>query len=192
MPAASRADEIADSAAAVFQRYGLRKTSMDDLATAAGLSRQGLYLHFRTKEALFHASLRRILQRQREGVAQALAPDGRHLRDRLSAALACLHSEYTAVYHGTTAELIDAAATLGRSLLDETTRDITAQLAGALAEAPRHDRPADAGQLAALLLSAVVGAAHLYPGDNGRDRIDTALTVVLAGSRRVSEESGPP
>jgi TetR/AcrR family transcriptional regulator len=177
----TRADEIADAAAAVFQRYGLRKTSMDDLAAAAGISRQGLYLHFRTKEALFHASLRRILQRQHEQVALALTPDGRDLRERLTAALEYLHGEYTAVYHGTTAELIDAAAALGRSLLDETTRDITALLTAALSGAPRYDGPVSAEQLASLLLSAVVGAAHLFPGDDARARIGIALAVVLPG-----------
>ena len=31
-------------------RYGFKKTSMDDVAQAAGVSRQGLYLYFDTKE----------------------------------------------------------------------------------------------------------------------------------------------
>jgi AcrR family transcriptional regulator len=49
----ARRAAILDAATGVFMRYGFKKTSMDDLARAAGLSRQGLYLHFPTKEALF-------------------------------------------------------------------------------------------------------------------------------------------
>ncbi|GLW33771.1 TetR/AcrR family transcriptional regulator [Actinoplanes regularis] len=185
--ATSRADDIADAAAVVFQRYGLRKASMDDLAAAAGLSRQGLYLHFKTKEALFQASLRRILRRQQEAVSRALVPDDRALFERLSAALDYLHGEYTVIYHGTTAELIEAAATLGQSLLNETTQIITRELATALTDAGVADRwhgaSVTSDQLASLLLSAVVGSAQLYPDDNDSpSRLRTILTVVLAGS----------
>lgn len=185
-PAAPRADEIADAAAEVFQRYGFRKASMDELATAAGLSRQGLYLHYRTKEALFHASLRRILHRQTEKVTEALAPDGRNLQDRLMAALDLLHREYATVYHGTTAELIEAAETLGRSLLDETIAHNTRELATALTDAGITDRwqgcAVTGEQLASLLLTAVAGSAQLYPGPgNYQERIRAAITIVLAG-----------
>ena len=41
------------AATAIFLRYGFKKTSMDDVAQAAGVSRQGLYLYFDTKDFLF-------------------------------------------------------------------------------------------------------------------------------------------
>ncbi len=44
----ARRESILQAAVGVFLRYGYKKTSMDDLARAAGLSRQGLYLHFAT------------------------------------------------------------------------------------------------------------------------------------------------
>ncbi|KZL20771.1 DNA-binding transcriptional repressor AcrR [Pseudovibrio axinellae] len=37
----------------VFAQYGFRKTSVDDVANAVGLSRQSLYKKFGTKEELF-------------------------------------------------------------------------------------------------------------------------------------------
>ena len=40
------------SVLAVFAHYGFRKASMDDLAQAAGVSRQTLYNRFKTKEAV--------------------------------------------------------------------------------------------------------------------------------------------
>ena len=41
----------------VFGRLGFRKAAMDDLAEAAGLSKQGLYLHFASKEEIFVAAM---------------------------------------------------------------------------------------------------------------------------------------
>src|SRR5262245_5573714 len=49
----ARREKILDAATGVFVRYGFKKTSMDDVARAAGLSRQGLYLHFPNKVDLF-------------------------------------------------------------------------------------------------------------------------------------------
>jgi len=37
----------------VFARYGFKKTSMEDIARAAGLSRQSIYNRFGSKEAVF-------------------------------------------------------------------------------------------------------------------------------------------
>ena len=40
----SRREALLEAAVGVFARYGFRKTSMDEVARAAGVSRQGLYL----------------------------------------------------------------------------------------------------------------------------------------------------
>lgn len=44
---------VFDAALGVFARYGFRRTSMNDLASAAGISRPALYLMFDNKEDLF-------------------------------------------------------------------------------------------------------------------------------------------
>src|SRR6187549_1710750 len=62
-PAVAAQDEdvrrrrLLEAAIATFLRYGYRKTSMDAVARAADISRQGLYLHFPTKEDLFRAGV---------------------------------------------------------------------------------------------------------------------------------------
>lgn len=43
-----------DAAANVFAQYGFRRTTMSDIAQAAGISRPALYLMFENKEHLFH------------------------------------------------------------------------------------------------------------------------------------------
>jgi TetR/AcrR family transcriptional regulator of autoinduction and epiphytic fitness len=52
-----RRRRILEAAIATFLRYGYRKTSMEEVARAADISRQGLYLHFPTKEDLFRAGV---------------------------------------------------------------------------------------------------------------------------------------
>lgn len=50
-----RQQQILDAAAAVIIRLGYDKTSMSDIAAAAGVSRGTVYLYFRGKEELFEA-----------------------------------------------------------------------------------------------------------------------------------------
>ena len=67
----------------VFIRYGFRKTSMDDVARAMGVSRQAIYKRFGTKETLFSTVVDGVMH---QSFAQAIrlldAPD-LPLADRL-------------------------------------------------------------------------------------------------------------
>ena len=75
----------------VFLRYGYRKTSMDDLARAAGLSRQGLYLHFASKDELFREAVTWLAQQGIASMRAALARDDLPMEERLIGAFAALH-----------------------------------------------------------------------------------------------------
>ncbi len=46
-------DQILGAAESVFVRYGFARTTMSDIAKAAGMSRPALYLQFPDKEAIF-------------------------------------------------------------------------------------------------------------------------------------------
>ncbi len=50
---AEKEDHILGAAEYVFVRYGFARTTMGDIAKAAGMSRPSLYLQFRDKEAIF-------------------------------------------------------------------------------------------------------------------------------------------
>lgn len=67
-----RRGRVLEAALATFLRYGFRKTSMEEVARAAQLSRQALYLHFATKEELFAAAVQRFLETGLEAAAQPL------------------------------------------------------------------------------------------------------------------------
>ncbi|HXQ08486.1 MAG TPA: helix-turn-helix domain-containing protein [Bradyrhizobium sp.] len=51
---------ILDAAMAVFRRHGFRRSSIEQAAAAAGLTRQALYHHFESKEALFRAVIEQL------------------------------------------------------------------------------------------------------------------------------------
>jgi len=57
---------LLEAAAALFARWGFDKTSVDDIAREAGISKGGVYLEFPTKEALFKAVVHREFARYAE------------------------------------------------------------------------------------------------------------------------------
>jgi TetR/AcrR family acrAB operon transcriptional repressor len=51
---------ILEAAMRVFRRHGFRRSSIEQAAEAAGLTRQALYHHFKSKEALFRAVIEQL------------------------------------------------------------------------------------------------------------------------------------
>jgi AcrR family transcriptional regulator len=77
---------ILDAAFKVFLAYGFRRTTMADIADAAGISRPALYLEFKNKADIYRAGFMSMLERTFISVDQALATAA-PLCDRLIAAL---------------------------------------------------------------------------------------------------------
>lgn len=82
-PVSDRRTMVVSAARDVFLRYGYGRTTMGDIAQAAGLTRPTLYLSFRDKESIFHAVIRAMVSDRideiRLGVAERDA-----LQDKLS------------------------------------------------------------------------------------------------------------
>jgi AcrR family transcriptional regulator len=55
-------DRILDAAMRVFRRHGFRRSSIEQAAEEAGLTRQALYHHFSSKEALFRGAIERLYE----------------------------------------------------------------------------------------------------------------------------------
>jgi AcrR family transcriptional regulator len=70
-----RAERILDTAAALIQRWGYNKTTIDDIAKHAGVAKGTIYLHWKTREALFQALLTREYLTMLEEFLQRLASD---------------------------------------------------------------------------------------------------------------------
>ncbi|WP_170429337.1 TetR/AcrR family transcriptional regulator [Ruegeria arenilitoris] len=156
----SRQKAILNSAFQAFATYGFRKTSMDDIARGAGMSRPAVYLHFRNKEAIvsklteiYYAEksaavaealaasgsvsdvLARAIKAQTEGMATILAsPHGLEMLDNTKSMAAEIISEGEARMAGLYADWLTQQAQAGRVRLladaAETGRTITATLKG--------------------------------------------------------------
>ncbi|HEY9545336.1 MAG TPA: helix-turn-helix domain-containing protein [Solimonas sp.] len=58
----SPADAIVDAAARCFQRWGIARTRIEDIASEVGIVRPHIYRHFESKEAIVHAVVLREIR----------------------------------------------------------------------------------------------------------------------------------
>lgn len=70
-----RADRILDAAAELMLRWGYNKTTIDDIVRLAGVAKGTIYLHWKTREDLFLALMRREYVRLVEDIQQRIASD---------------------------------------------------------------------------------------------------------------------
>ena len=64
-------DRILSAAENIFARFGFRRASMSQIADEAGLTRQALYHHYESKEALFRAVVEQLHEYAYEAEAAA-------------------------------------------------------------------------------------------------------------------------
>ncbi len=117
--AEARDAPLLQAAIGVFARYGFRKASMDEVARAAGVSRQCLYLHFATKEDLFRRAVGYKLTVQLRAARDALADERRNLSQRLIAACEEWSGRYVGLLGADAADLMCASTSLAGSTLSQ-------------------------------------------------------------------------
>ncbi|MBI3758107.1 MAG: TetR/AcrR family transcriptional regulator [Deltaproteobacteria bacterium] len=83
--AAQRPEEISAAALSVFARRGLHKTTLDDVAKEAGVSKGTIYLYFKSKEELFIAAAQQVVPAAEE--LATLLPASLHTTEELGQAL---------------------------------------------------------------------------------------------------------
>jgi AcrR family transcriptional regulator len=135
---------LLDAAVGVFARFGYRKTSMEDVARAAGVSRQGLYLLFANKEELFRRALEHSLSSQLASAITALSRSGDGLEARLVSACTEWSGRFVGSVGADAADLMCASASLAGATLTEYEWKFEAALASAIAASPIADRCAAA------------------------------------------------
>src|SRR6185437_16107785 len=91
----SASTRILDAAMLVFRRHGFRRSSIEQAAEAAGLTRQALYHHFESKEALFRAVIERLHE-----AALAAENEGGSLADILVASVSAKLAQMAASLDG--------------------------------------------------------------------------------------------
>jgi AcrR family transcriptional regulator len=183
-PGSPQREAILKAATATFLRYGFKKTSMDDVALAAGVSRQGLYLYFDTKDLLFREALQYLVSHM-ISTARSVAEDGNlSLRDRLLGVFEAVHGNaFQSASPEHAFELLQSAQSADGALLVQLDRDLVGIVAALLAEAGAADRWEEAGVTVAelseqLLMSAKGIKASVDTLTAYRERMLTAIRIV--------------
>jgi AcrR family transcriptional regulator len=159
-----KAGAILDAALPVFVRHGFRKTSMADIARAAGISRAALYLSFGSKEELFRAGSARAHAKTMQSVEAALAGDG-DVFSRIERAIAAFQRDLIAPFAGSAdaAELFDANMALANDITLAARARLVTLLARVLADAQASDEitlddlKASPTELAGIIVAAMEG-----------------------------------
>ena len=159
-PPDTRQDALLEAAVGVFSRYGFRKTSMDEVARAAGVSRQGLYLQFVDKEALFRKAVAFKLSRQLAAAVIALSNETAGLEARLIAACDEWAGRHVGAMGGDAADLMCASTSLAGATLSEYEAQFEKALAHAVAVSPLATFCAAAGFTAADVARSVHATAR--------------------------------
>ncbi len=174
-----RRTKLLETAFTVFTRYGFRKTTMEEVARAADLSRQGLYLHFSNKEELFRATLEHALDSAMRAAELAIVAPGVPLQARLLGALDAWVGRYVGVFGESATDLGEVSGALAGELIESYERRFVAALSHALKEAGAAAayRPAgvSARQLAETLHATARGLKH----STTREQFVKGVTVAV-------------
>ena len=142
-----------------FANYGFRKASMEDLARAAGVSRQTLYNRFRNKETVLDWAVAGFTQDIRERAAAELLDPDVPLADCLINAFSRLTGDHVALLHDSPhgAEIMEMGMdALRRADGDPEERFERSMAEFLLARGVCHD-PVKAGDMAFMLFMSAKG-----------------------------------
>ena len=184
-PGSAQRQAILMAATAIFLRYGFKKTSMDDVAQAAGVSRQGLYLYFDTKDLLFREALQYLVSHM-ISTARSVAEDRNlSIRDRLLGVFEAVHGNaFQSASPEHAFELLQSAQSAAGALLVQSERDLMGIAAALLTEAGVADRWEEAGVTVAelseqLLMSAKGIKASVDTLAAYRERMLIAIRIMM-------------
>ena len=175
-----RRELVLAAALDTFARYGYRKTSMEDVARAAAISRPGLYLLFGSKQELFSAAVTQALDRSLATVSEVLADTARPLRDRLVSAF----DHWTGRYIGAMSREVNSMAGEYADMLGpvvaEYPRRFATLLNTALAGSPDTAKAARSAAAAQTLISTSIGIKHeVTTSEAFLERLATAIDLIV-------------
>jgi TetR/AcrR family transcriptional regulator, regulator of autoinduction and epiphytic fitness len=187
----ARQERVLAVALEVFGRYGFRKASMDEIARSADISRQGLYLHFASKDALFRAAVRQELDTALGDASRCLNEEGAGLERRAVAALDAWLGRYVgSMLASDIGNLLQNPAMQLGDLVDPAIAAFHARLAAAIAAAmsdsDRRRLRVTPEEIAVALGTVAQGAKYLSNAlvesrEEFVARMTAAVRVVFAG-----------
>ena len=132
----AKRDAVYDAASVVFAQYGFRRTTMNDIAKSAGISRPALYLMFENKEDLFQGLAAHRLDQAIDSALSVLQGSGKIADRFLESLLVFEQIFYEPIAdspHGT--ELMDISLSLASEIMTKKLTRFHAALTESLSEA---------------------------------------------------------
>jgi len=175
-----RRQHVLDAALLIFARYGYRKTSMEDVARAADISRPGLYLYFPSKQDLFRAAVTYALDGDVAAAERTLTDPERPLRDRLIDAF----DQWTGRYVGPLTTDVALLIETNPDLLGPLVTDYPKRFAAMVTDAIAADLSAECGRLARDVAQTLLSTAYGIKHDTStraefRARMTIAIDLLL-------------
>ena len=187
---------ILDAAMLVFRRHGFRRSSIEQAAEAAGLTRQALYHHFKSKEALFRAVIVRIHEdaiAAEAAAANTAEKAGGGLADILVAGISARLRQFIASFDGSPhiEELFSEHLLQARDLYQKYAELYAAQTAATIERVCRKQRltladgmtPPKLAQCVEMAINGVKSAhPRMQPVDAFVDALSTMARMLVAGA----------
>lgn len=188
----SRRDRILAGAMQVFLAYGFQRTTMDDIARAAEISRPALYLLFRNKTDIYRALAEDFvtgtIAHARSALDEAAGVEVR-IAGALDCAL-CMMAEIEQSPHG--AEILDMKNSLAADIVADARAQLVAMLEDTIAdEARRCDldlskQGLSPGLLAGMALDAIDGLKLRNLAQDEQRELATAYIGVVTAPLRTA------
>jgi AcrR family transcriptional regulator len=198
-------ERILQAAMTVFRRHGFRRSSIEETAEAAGLTRQALYHHFKSKEALFRAVIERVHDgalADGEAAARSAEDAGKTLADIIVAQVAARLKAFVASFDGSphVEELFSEHLIHARDLYQHYAALHDAQVAATIERAVKRQKLSlspgmTAAKLARYVELAVTGTKSAYPSMRPADAFlrdaEAMLRTLIAGAVAPSKPRKP-
>jgi AcrR family transcriptional regulator len=179
---------ILAAAVKVFFQFGYRKTSMEDVAAAAQVSRQTLYLQFHDKERLFRAALEYVTEQMLASIKRLVANKKGTVEQKLMGVFEVLCEDSLALSSQVNiAELVVVARSQMESIVSRFEADVLSVIADILTQAgtatrwERHGISAQELALHLLDTSAGVKSATGNLSDY-KQRMALAIRIIVKGA----------
>jgi len=184
---------ILDHAWQLFEIYGYKKVSVDDIARKLRISKGAIYLYFRSKEQLFVKILERNLKAPLDQAIEIANTSDLTIEDKLSAAIiAKVGSQYASLYSSEiAAELIEDAFHIANDIMQKDMREfhhvVTKIIKGSSEQGEISLKKAKITDknLAYILISSAHGLArygeHLVPPAVFKKRLNTTIQIIVSG-----------
>jgi AcrR family transcriptional regulator len=180
----------------VFRRHGFRRSSIEQAAEEAGLTRQALYHHFPSKEALFRAVIERLYEQGLAAeitAAMAAEEEGLELAEILVAEIGARMQTMFASLEGSPhiEELFSEHLAQARDLYQSYSTRFADEIAATIARVCRKRKlTLESGitvrELARCVEMAIHGTKSAYPSMQPLDaflkQVETMLRMLIAGA----------